>query len=96
MSNIISHDHDLLARQLAASEERDRIHRFIAPIVDCIRQMRLEGLVDNQISDVFRHVVSSTVQGGGKRRSVTAACHIDVPIAALLWTNDGLRDTVGS
>jgi hypothetical protein len=55
MSNIISHDRDLFARHLAASQERDRIHRCVAPIVDCIRQMRLEGCADNQISDLLRH-----------------------------------------
>ena len=55
MSNIISHDRDLFARHLAASQERERIHRYVAPIVDCIRQMRLEGCADNQISDLLRH-----------------------------------------
>jgi hypothetical protein len=40
--------HDSLRKQLAAAN-------CIAPIVDCIRQMRLEGCADNQISDLLRH-----------------------------------------
>ena len=55
LSNIISHDPDLFARHLAATQERERIHRCVAPIVDCIRQMRPEGCADNQISDLLRH-----------------------------------------
>ena len=40
--------HDLLRRQLAAVN-------CIAPIVDCIRKMRVRGLADNEIAGLFRH-----------------------------------------
>jgi hypothetical protein len=46
---------DLLARQMAATEESDRLHRCVVPIVDCIRKMRLEGLADEEIVGLFRH-----------------------------------------
>jgi hypothetical protein len=32
-----------------------RFHRRVAPIVDCIRKMRVEGLADNEIAGLFRH-----------------------------------------
>ena len=37
------------------AEERQRFHRCVTPTVDCIRQIRLEGCADNQISDLLRH-----------------------------------------
>ena len=37
-----------LRRQLAAVN-------CVAPIVDCIRKMRVEGLADNEIAGLFRH-----------------------------------------
>ena len=40
--------HESVRRQLAAVSS-------IAPIVDCIRKMRLEGLADNEIVGLFRH-----------------------------------------
>jgi hypothetical protein len=40
--------HDSLRRQLAAVN-------CIAPIVDCIRKMRVERLADNEIAGLFRH-----------------------------------------
>jgi len=40
--------HDSLRKQLAAAN-------CIAPIVDCIRKMRVEGLADNEIPGLFRH-----------------------------------------
>ena len=40
--------HDSLRRQLAAVN-------CVAPIVDCIRKMRLAGLSDNEIAGLFRH-----------------------------------------
>ena len=46
---------DTLIRRLAQVEERDRLHRRVAPIVDCIRKMRAEGLADNEIAGLFRH-----------------------------------------
>jgi hypothetical protein len=46
---------DTLIRRLAEVEERDRFHRRVAPIVDCIRKMRAEGLADNEIAGLFRH-----------------------------------------
>jgi len=46
---------DTLIRRLAEVEERDRLHRRVAPIVDCIRKMRAEGLADNEIAGLFRH-----------------------------------------
>lgn len=48
-------DRDLLASQMATIEERDRLHRCIVPIVDCIRKMRLEGVADKEIVGLFRH-----------------------------------------
>ena len=40
--------HDLLRRRLAAVA-------CVAPIVNCIQQMRAEGLADNEIAGLFRH-----------------------------------------
>ncbi len=40
--------HDSLRRQLAAVN-------CIAPIVDCIRKMRVRGLADNEVAGLFRH-----------------------------------------
>ena len=40
--------HDSLRRQLAAVA-------CVAPIVECIRKMRVEGLADNEIAGLFRH-----------------------------------------
>jgi hypothetical protein len=40
--------HDSLRRRLAAVN-------CVAPIVDCIRKMRLEGLADNMIAGLLRH-----------------------------------------
>ncbi len=40
--------HDSLRRRLAAAS-------CVAPIVNCIRQMRAEGLADNEIAGLFRH-----------------------------------------
>jgi hypothetical protein len=40
--------HDSLRRKLAAVN-------CVAPIVDCIRKMRVEGLADNMIAALFRH-----------------------------------------
>ena len=39
---------DSLTRRLAEAE-RDRLHRRVAPIVDCIRKMRAE------VAGLFRH-----------------------------------------
>jgi hypothetical protein len=39
---------DSLRRQLAAVA-------CVAPIVECIRKMRAEGLADNEIAGLFRH-----------------------------------------
>ena len=44
---------DSLTMRLAEAE-RDRLHRRVAPIVDCIRKMRAEGLADNEIAGLFR------------------------------------------
>jgi hypothetical protein len=46
---------DTLIKRLAEVEERDRLHRRVAPIVDCIRKMRVEGLADDEIAGLFRH-----------------------------------------
>ena len=46
---------DSLLSQLAVAEESERLRRCVAPIVDCIRKMRVEGLADNQIAGLFRH-----------------------------------------
>ena len=55
MSNNGAEARDTLIRRLAEVEERDRLHARVAPIVDCIRKMRVEGLADNEIADLFRH-----------------------------------------
>ncbi len=39
---------DSLRRRLAAGA-------CVAPIVECIRTMRVEGLADNEIAGLFRH-----------------------------------------
>ena len=46
---------DSLIRRLAEAEERGRLHRRVTPIVDCIRNMRSEGLADNEIAGLLRH-----------------------------------------
>jgi len=46
---------DTLTRRLAEVEKRDRLHRRVAPIVDSIRKMRVDGLADNEIAALFRH-----------------------------------------
>jgi hypothetical protein len=55
--------HDSLRRQLAAVN-------CIAPIVDCIRKMRVEGLGDNEIAGLFRHAADeldeATMTKGGE------------------------------
>ena len=53
---------DSLIRQLAEAEERGRLHRRVAPIVDCIRKMRVEGLADNEIAGLFRHAADELDQ----------------------------------
>jgi hypothetical protein len=40
--------HDSLRRKLAAVN-------CVAPIVNCVRQMRVEGLTDKEIAGLFRH-----------------------------------------
>jgi hypothetical protein len=55
-------DRDLPARQIAATEERDRFHRCVVPIVDCIRKMPAEGLVDGEIVGLFRHAAEELDQ----------------------------------
>jgi hypothetical protein len=40
--------HDALRSQLAAGAS-------VAPIVECIQKMRVEGLADNEIAGLFRH-----------------------------------------
>ena len=40
--------HDSLRRRLAAVD-------CVAPIVDCIRKMRVRGLADNEIAGLLRH-----------------------------------------
>ena len=54
MSNNGVEVRDTLTRRLAEVEERDRLHRRVAPIVDCIRKMRVEGLADDEIAALFR------------------------------------------
>ena len=40
--------HDSLRRQLANGD-------CVAPIVDCIRKMRMEGVADSEIAGLLRH-----------------------------------------
>jgi hypothetical protein len=55
-------DRDLLARQIATTEERDRFHRCVVPIVDCIRKMRVAGLADEEVVGLFRHAADELDQ----------------------------------
>jgi hypothetical protein len=55
MSNNGVRVRDSLIRRLAEAAERDRLHRRVAPIVDCIQKMRVEGLADDEIAGLFRH-----------------------------------------
>jgi hypothetical protein len=48
MSDIQASVHDSLRRQLAAAD-------CVAPIVDCIRKMRVEGVADSEIAGLLRH-----------------------------------------
>ena len=48
MSNNDLPVHDSLRRRLAAVS-------CVAPIVNCIRKMRAEGLADTEIAGLFRH-----------------------------------------
>ncbi len=47
--------HDSLRRSLAAVN-------CVAPIVDCIRKMRVEGLADNEIAGLFRHAADELAE----------------------------------
>ena len=47
MSDIHASVHDSLRRQLAAAD-------CVAPIVDCIRKMRVEGVADSEIAALLR------------------------------------------
>jgi hypothetical protein len=55
--------HDSLRRRLAAVA-------CVAPIVECIRKMRVEGLADNEIAGLFRHAADeldeATMRKDGK------------------------------
>jgi hypothetical protein len=55
MSDNHSAVHDSLRRQLAAAN-------CIAPIVDSIRKMRVEGLTDKEIAGLFRHAADELDQ----------------------------------
>ena len=46
---------DSLRSQLAVAEESERLRRCVAPIVDCIRKMRVEGVADSEIAALLRH-----------------------------------------
>jgi hypothetical protein len=48
MSDIHASVHDSLRRQLAAANA-------VAPIVDCVRKMRVEGVADSEIAVLLRH-----------------------------------------
>jgi hypothetical protein len=69
----VSDDRDFFVRQLAAAEERDRLHRRIVPILDCIRKMRGRGLADNEIAGLFRHAADELE--GATTTVDTAAVH---------------------
>jgi hypothetical protein len=55
MSNNDLPVHDSLRGRLAAAEESGELRRRVAPIVECIRKIRTEGLADNEIAGLFRH-----------------------------------------
>jgi hypothetical protein len=59
MSNDHAAVHDSLRGRLAAAEESGRLRRRVAPIVDCIRKTRSEGLADSEIAGLFRHAADA-------------------------------------
>jgi hypothetical protein len=56
---------DTLVRRLAEVAERDQLHRRVAPIVDCIRKMRVESVADDEIAGLFRHAAHKLDQAEG-------------------------------
>ena len=38
----------------------------VAPIVECIRQMRVEGLTDNEIAGLLHHAADELDEGNGQ------------------------------
>ena len=56
MSNNDLQAHDSLRRRLAAVS-------CVAPIVECIRKARSEGLADNEIAGLLRHAADELDEG---------------------------------
>ena len=52
--NMANEDYSLAGR-LAVIQEGDRIRRCALLVVDCIRNMRLDGLADMEIVGLFHH-----------------------------------------
>jgi len=66
MSDIHASVHDSLRRQLAAAD-------CVAPIVDCIRKMRVEGVADSEIAGLLRHAADELDEATMRREVDTAA-----------------------
>ena len=79
---------DTLIRRLAEVEERDRLHRRVVPIVDCIRKMRAEGLADNEIAGLIRHAADE-LDAAAKDDEVS-------PPLKFKLSNYGFRNSSGS
>ena len=62
---------DTLVRRLAEVEERDRLHRRVAPIVDCIRKMRVEGVADDEIAGLFLRPTTAAGSGAASFNGYT-------------------------
>ena len=52
--------HDSLRKRLAAGT-------CVAPILECIRKIRIEGLADNEIADLFRHAADELDEATGSK-----------------------------
>ena len=66
MSDIHASVHDSLRRQLAAAD-------CVAPIVDCIRKMRVEGVADSEIAGLLGHAADELGEATMRREVDTAA-----------------------
>jgi len=52
--------HDSLRKRLAAGT-------CVAPILECIRKMWIEGLADNEIANLFRHAADELDKATGSK-----------------------------
>lgn len=57
---------DALRRKLAAAA-------CVAPIVECIRKMRVDGLADDEIAGLFRHAADELKEAAMRNDEVDSA-----------------------